>query len=185
MLWIKQNPRCLSICQNLSPSYLSLGGSLQKKCGVEMHKFKENLLMPREALKLEAQCLWVTAPQIHSSTCWSGATLKGGCLDPRWGEKGHWIGLSCRELQTPHPKGALPLEISLLFIWITGAEMRKGGLMNSRLPGMCKRSLQVCREQLQDCWITACHSLPSPQFGYIEHLNLWKKMLWFTTYMFL
>lgn len=47
--------------------------------------------------------------------------------------------------------------------------------MNSRLPGMCKRSLQVCREQLQDCWITACHSLPSPQFGYIEHLNLWRK----------
>lgn len=47
--------------------------------------------------------------------------------------------------------------------------------MNSRLPGMCKRSLQVCREQLQDCWITVCHSLPSPQFGYIEHLNLWKK----------
>ncbi|XP_056250417.1 uncharacterized protein LOC130180732 isoform X2 [Seriola aureovittata] len=39
----------------------------------------------------------------------------------------------------------------------TGAEMRKGGLMNSRLPGMCKRSLQVCREQRQACWITACH----------------------------
>lgn len=102
---------------------------------------------------------------------WGGGG--GGCSAFAQG-KGHWIGHSCGELQTPHPKGALPLEISLLFIWITGAEMRKGGLMNSRLPGMCKRSLQVCREQLQDCWIIACHSLPSSQFGYIGLLNLWK-----------
>lgn len=32
--------------------------------------------------------------------------------------------------------------------------------MNSRLPGMCKRSLQVCRGPLEDCWIT-CMPLPS------------------------
>lgn len=29
--------------------------------------------------------------------------------------------------------------------------------MNSRLPGMCKRSLQDCREQHQARWITECH----------------------------
>lgn len=61
---------------------------------------------------------------------WGG----GGCSAFAQG-KGHWIGLSCGELQTPHPKGALPLEISLLFIWITGAEMRKGGLNELQVAG--------------------------------------------------
>lgn len=179
MLWKKSNPLLFVHLSNFV-SILSLPRwFLVKKCWVEMHEFKENPLKPWEEFMalfwIETQCLWVTAPQIHSSTCWSGATFGGGgCCSAFAQGKGHWIGLSCGELQTPHPKGALPLEISLLFIWITGAEMRKGGLMNSRLPGMCKRSLQVCREQLQDCWIIACHSLPSSQFSYIGLLNLWK-----------
>lgn len=45
-----------------------------------------------------------------------GVCVGGGLFGPSLGEEDHWIGLSCRELQTPHPKGALPLEISLLFI---------------------------------------------------------------------
>lgn len=69
---------------------------------MHLHRIPSSRERSSGSFWIETLCLWVTAPQIHSSTCWEQGR---GLFGLRSGKRPlDWIGLGCGELQDPPPK---------------------------------------------------------------------------------